>query len=58
LKFAFNSNVLATDEPDAAAQRLRENTVTMGKMKELQRRLNNGIQRRKVINYYYATEVH
>lgn len=41
-------NVFTTDEPDAAAQRVRENTVTMGKMKELQRRLNNGMQRRKV----------
>ncbi|XP_034230375.1 uncharacterized protein LOC117639087 isoform X2 [Thrips palmi] len=34
-------NALSTDEPDAAAQRLRENTVTMGKMKELQRKLNS-----------------
>ena len=47
--FYISSNVLTTDEPDTAAQRLRENTVTMGKMKDLQHRLNVGMQRRKVI---------
>ncbi|XP_026280933.1 uncharacterized protein LOC113208232 isoform X6 [Frankliniella occidentalis] len=41
-------NVLATDEPDTAAQRHHENTVTMGKMKELQRKLNSGMLRRKM----------
>ncbi|KAK3911808.1 AN1-type zinc finger protein 4 [Frankliniella fusca] len=41
-------NALAADEPDTAAQRLHENTVTMGKMKELQRKLTSGVFRRKM----------
>lgn len=43
IRYEFTS-----EEPDAAAQRLRENTVTMGKMKELQRKLYSGMQRRKM----------
>jgi hypothetical protein len=37
----FYRNLFAEEEPEEAAKRLQENSVTMGKMQELRTRMEN-----------------
>lgn len=45
----LSSNLFAEDDPDETAKRIHENSVTMGKMQELRKRMESLSLHKKVL---------